>query len=557
MRMSDLVQKALHLNGKPFSIADYPYLTQLYNTPARELSLFTARQVSKSTFIASRMSTNALVNPGGKQLLVVPLQDQAYVFSMQRLADFTTGSPFMKAALCTGPAVVDQVLRKIFSNRHMITLTYAQASADRVRGQSITDNAILGFDEYQDIQEEVIPVVMELGFRARNVTYLRSGTPKSFSNHMEAVRARSTGHEWGVKCRAMGCGFWNYEWLEKNIGNAFICCARCGERLNTNDGQWIAARQIDVHKGRDAQVTGEGYRIPQLIVKPVMDDPYKYLELLTKLRIYSTAQFRNEVLGMPHDLGSQPITLDQLRACCLSDRINAFPPPGDPTTPALVMGVDWAFVAENSYTTVVIGGWSSFPNRVDVYYYKVFKGNESDSLYQVQWIADMVRQHNIRMVAADWGAGHVQNLQLANILGEERVLQLWHTGMRGGADRTRAKWDARTKKYHLSKTRVLTDTFEALRRREVKLPRAEECTEFFDHIMAEALEYVEETNRARYVHVKPDDALHALTFCMLGAELYLRGNFSGHLGSKMTTPGEDAMDDGAEADFVSDAPLVA
>jgi len=258
----------------------------------------------------------------------------------------------------------------------------------------------------------------------------------------------------------------------------------------------------------------------------------KWRELLSKLRSYSTEKFYNEVLGLPADSGTQPVTYDQLAACCVSDRMNRIPRPGLPNTPPLVMGVDWAFTAEDSYTFVVVGGWNPFPHKFEVFYWKCFKGIESDSVLQIEWIRDVFRDFNIRLIGADWGAGHVQNLQLINALGEECVAQMWHTGMRGvgGGKAGRAKWEAKTRKYHLARTRVLTDTFQTIRQAGVTFPRIEDNEEFFDHLMAEVMEYNEKTNTQMYTNVEPDDGLHALTYAMLAGELYVSGDFRGHAG---------------------------
>lgn len=531
VRPSQLVQDLLYLGDQqPFSIADYPYLHQIYDTDAREVCLFTGRQVSKSTYLASKMLTNVPFLPDGRQILVSPLMDQSTEFSVQRLRPFIEHSPVLKAMM-SGDYKIDQVLRKGFCNRHVIALGYAQRTADRLRGQSIKDNGVLGFDEIQDILPEVIPVVKEMAFRAKNVSYLYCGTPKSLSNHMETkYRAFSTGNEWAVKCTH--CNHWNLRWDEENIGNTGIVCRRCKGSINTNTGQWVSARKMDLHAGLAARVTKESFRIPQLIVKPIMDDPLKFRELLDKLRGYSQEKFYNEVLGLPYDSAAQPIKLEQILACCDKNLSNRIPEPDEPGVPPLVMGVDWAFLAENSFTYVTIGGWTSFPHKFKLYYAKIFRGPEADSEYQVKWILETVQKYGIKMVCADWGAGHVQNLQLVRALGEERVAQVWHTALKSkGAVGERARWHPKSRKWHLARTRVMTDTFESLRRGEITLPKAEEISHLIDHTLAIQMELRPETNIPFYNNLSPDDGFHSLTFCMLGSELYTRGDFAGHGGS--------------------------
>ena len=89
VRPSQLVQDLLYLGpDQKFSIKEYPYLDQIYDTNAREVCLFTGRQVSKSTYLASKMLTNVPFLPNGRQILVSPLMDQSTEFSVQRLRPF-------------------------------------------------------------------------------------------------------------------------------------------------------------------------------------------------------------------------------------------------------------------------------------------------------------------------------------------------------------------------------------------------------------------------------------------------------------------------------------
>ncbi len=532
IRPSQLVGRLFQLNGQPYSIADYPYLQDIYDTNAREVGLFTGRQVGKSTVLASKIVMEAVVSPPGThQILVTPLQDQAYVFSTTRLKDFIYDSPIVRDGFFTGPSVIDQMLRKQFSNGNMVSLGYAQRTADRLRGRSA---ARLKWDEIQDIFPDVVSIIREMAFRRTDANFWYCGTPKTFNNHMEKYRNRSTGAEWAVKCQEAGCNHWNYTWNEKNIGITGVVCELCQKPINTNLGQWIVARTMDLDRGRDSKCTMESYRIAQLLVKPIMDDPVGWRELITKLKEYSTEQFNNEVLALAFDGGTQPITDQQLRECCDSKRHNVLPDPNDSTLPPLVIGVDWAFNGEESYTFIIIGAWESFPFKFNVYYWKIFKGVESDSLYQIDWIAEHVQRHNIRLIGADWGAGHVQNLTLVNRFGENAVAQMWHTGMKaagGSKAQNRAKFEPKTRKWHLARTAVLTDTFEDLRKGRIRFPRYEECEELFKHILAESLEFDVRTNRASYTNVDPDDGLHSLCYAQLAGELLIKGGFGGHLGS--------------------------
>ena len=177
----ELAQDLLCLSGERFDLSEYPYLKAVYNTRANRVGLFTGRQVAKSTTLASKLVVNAVCHPGSVQVYVAPLQEQAMVFAQQRLRDFISGSPIVRDCFFEGPGKIDQVLRRVFNaGNSMITLGYAQRTADRLRGQSVKDGkmqsvvdprtgelievggAQLTFDEVQDIMPEVFPVVEEM-----------------------------------------------------------------------------------------------------------------------------------------------------------------------------------------------------------------------------------------------------------------------------------------------------------------------------------------------------------------------------------------------------------
>lgn len=529
IKPSVMVQHMLQLNGVPFSLKEYPYLIPIYDTDCPEVGMFTARQIAKSTTLASIAVEEAVLLPrGNHQVIVFPLQEQAYVFATQRLRDFIHDSPIITKGFFSGTGFVDQMLRKQFNNGNIISLGYAQRTADRLRGRSAGK---IKFDEVQDIFPEVIPVVREIAFRSSNPSYWYCGTPKSKDNYMEKLRHRSTAAEWAVKCPAMGCKKWNHTWDDSNIGDTGVICSFCGKPLNTDQGQWVVARKLDRHLGKNAKVTMESYRIPQLIVRPIMNQPTKWLELLEKRRNYSKELFLNEVLGSPADSGSKPVTIEELTACCNSSRRNVLPDPHDPTVPPLVMGLDWAVVGEQSFTVMTVGGWSNFPNKFKLYYYKIFRGADTDQVKQVNEAIEVFKKYNIRLIGSDWGMGQTANIMLVNALGENCVAQMWHTGLKGGKAMARARWEPKTRKWHLARTAVLTDVFEAIKRRHMEFPTLGDCHDLFRHILAETLEYRPETNTLHYTNVEADDCLHSLCFGTLAGELLINGDFRGHQGS--------------------------
>ena len=83
---SHLAERLLHLDGKPFSLADYPFYHSIYNGRYQGLLLKTGRQVAKSTTLCNFLICEALSMPHFRSLYISPTQEQTRKFSHTRIA---------------------------------------------------------------------------------------------------------------------------------------------------------------------------------------------------------------------------------------------------------------------------------------------------------------------------------------------------------------------------------------------------------------------------------------------------------------------------------------
>lgn len=172
--ISDFVENFFYLQGKPFSLDDYPHMRKIYNSDAQNIVMKFSRQTAKSTSLANLMMARAAMLPEKNQLYVSPAVAQTQEFSRDKLEPVILNSPFLREYM-VDPRLVQNVLKKKFSNGSVINLRYALLNADRIRGIS---SDFCYFDETQDLLKDVISVIQETMSRSLIKKNVYAGTPK-------------------------------------------------------------------------------------------------------------------------------------------------------------------------------------------------------------------------------------------------------------------------------------------------------------------------------------------------------------------------------------------
>ncbi len=296
-----------------FDFTPRRHMRRLYDSPAKRVLLFCARQTEKSTLVGNRLLTYSCMIPSYRSLYVSPSATQTKTFSVDRVKEPLETSEVLRAYTTT--LLQQNVFEKQFINRSKITLRYAFLNADRCRG--IPANAIV-IDEFQDILSDCVPVIEQAASHSPEdlKRFIYAGTPKGLDNVLEYYRsgtsrgkAMSTMGEWVVPCErhgGEGGRFWNILG-EKNIEKKGLSCEKCHQPIDPMhpDAQWAMLQDEGVF---------ESYRIPQLMV------PWKaWEEVYLDYGRYDRAKFYNEVLGISYDSGLRPLTRVQLKACCRPD----------------------------------------------------------------------------------------------------------------------------------------------------------------------------------------------------------------------------------------------
>ena len=503
MSPSDFVQRCLYLKGKPFSLEGYPFFSAIYDIDNPNILLKSARQLGKSSYLGNYMVMMAATHSNFSCLYVAPTANQTSIFSKQKLGPILTQSPFIKDFFFKNNKN-DQIQYKRFSNDSDIYLKSCFLDADSIRGTSADLNCL---DEIQDLLTENIPVIEETLTRSSFKIRLYAGTPKTNQHAMEFYWDRSSKNEWLIKC---GCGHWNCL-DESNIDKRGLVCSVCRKLIDALTGEWVSY-------DRTNEATFAGFRIPQVIVPWIPWDGQDS-SIMGKYKTYSKEKFYNEVLALPYDNASCPITMLELRESCdpFLPMVKEPSEVSEINAMRLVAGVDWGTSRDNnSYTVLTVGGFIPGGQFV-VLYMKRYRGQESDPIYQINDVAEILQKYNIQLCGCDQGFGVDKNRILAQLAGEERIVEFANSGVL----KTPYRYDAKAGSYTISRTIMMSEVFTAIKQKRIVFPAWEESKDFLQDLLNIYSDIHEHLQIMYYDHApnKPDDAMHSIVYAYLSAKL--------------------------------------
>jgi intein/homing endonuclease len=468
-----------------------------------------------STMLANEIIINSVVIPYFKTLYVSPSHDQTRQFSNGKLKPWIEDSPLIQKYF-QNSAVSKQVFEKSMSNGSIAFLRSAFLSADRTRGIS---SDILCLDEIQDILTSNIPVITETLSHSKYGYKIFAGTPKTLENPIQQYFEMSSMCEWLIPCFAHSPPHWNYI-DEKSIGKDGPICNKCGKPINPAEGKWIA-----FNDSRDIL----GFRISQIMVPWIYQNPLKWKEFLWKYENLSRGIFYNECLGISFDSASKPITRTELVECCSSKHPLRYHPDSFTHKIDLFAGVDYGEGSDGtergmkgrmknaSYTVLTIGVYLD-PTHFHYLFMKRYTGEEALPANCIGDIINIARAFRVKCVGADWGHGWGVNEQLETALGKSRVIKFQYVGNQ----RERKKFDEIGLKYQLGRTEVMTDFFTAIKNHHIIFPAWESVKDYLCDIEHVYAEYGDGGRSLKYDHKpsEPDDALHSMIYCKEAADNY-------------------------------------
>lgn len=349
----------LTLKGKPFSLGrHFPFepVFKFRNVPRRSVVL-AGRQVGKSQSLAALSVLLSVVNPYLNTLHVTPLFEQIRKFSGNYVRPLLD-SAIIKNYFLRGKAGEGNVLQRGLVNGSIIFFTYAATDADRVRGIS-ADRMI--FDEYQDADSTLVPIIEETLSASEIGSVALAGTAKTTDNALTYEYQQSSMARWVIPC---DCGYWNTcavdEDLDHMVQEKGFCCRKCGRVVNPSKGHYrhMAASKVGIC---------HGIHIPQPIMPMHYGNPMKWRDIWLKKTTKPKHIYYNECLGEPNDVGTKLITRNDIKRISVLPWENKYAEAIKqvPNYHTIMMGVDWGggaggTVVRKRNSIVVQGGSNSF-----------------------------------------------------------------------------------------------------------------------------------------------------------------------------------------------------
>lgn len=306
------------LKGKPYDILQehFPHepTYKLMRLPRRSV-IKAGRQVGKSTNGAAQQVLIGMLKPYLNLLYVTPLFEQVRKFSTNYVKPFMSGSRVQSRLV--GGVTDNSVLQRTLPNQSNLFYNYASNSADRIRG---TAADLVAFDEAQDMDPEIVPVILScLGASPYKLEQYK-GTPKTFNSLLQIEWEKSSQATWHIPCSACSkisvCrSVGNGGDLENMIGDGSrrktdgklfsLICPECGEPLNSRNGYYI-------HAFPERQLVYQGLHMPQVIFPMHYESAVAWSVIFEDIRTKPKYIVLNEIYGESCDVGSVLVSKEEL-----------------------------------------------------------------------------------------------------------------------------------------------------------------------------------------------------------------------------------------------------
>ena len=509
---AEAAEAILRLEGKPYSLAEYPMFREIFNSDSSRVLMKAGRQVSKTITMGADMITTAAINPYTSIIYCNASQAQTSAFSTSKLDPFLLHSPAVFNDLMDHKEAISNVYHKRMMNSSEIRLSYFSENADRVRGNS---GHKMYLDEVQDILYDAIIDAYECMSAAKDPKFVYAGTSKTSASTLEYFWELSSQKEWIIKCN---CGKWNIPDI-KNIQAHGFACKSCGDILNTYSGHWHSFAEESFDWSYD------GFHIPQIILPLHCQNPKKWAEVLRKKKDYPEYKFDNEVLGIAAGEASKPITNELLKESCVAALMMESRRSLSNSNGAAFMaaGIDWGGGGQSGNSTTTLSIYAVYPDRAKAVniFGRIYGAGEPTQ--HVRDIGHMLKLFGVTMCMGDHGGGNFAMSQLKEVCPGMSLVPVMYTDQNKPFN-----WDKDAQRYTVNRT-VMIDAFLIdLKKRAIELMRWEEFQQFAPHLTNV---FVEVTNsdqgKGRRVWrrspTKPDDYLHSMVFGWFATRV-LRGD---------------------------------
>jgi hypothetical protein len=171
---------------------------------------------------------------------------------------------------------------------------------------------------------------------------------------------------------------------------------------------------------------------------------------------------------------------------------------------------------ESTYTVLTLGAY--IDEMFTIFYIHRFEGQETEPQIQLDLIETLIRNWNVKVVGTDYGGGFDRNDHLQRKFGRDKIWKYQYS-----TPGTKVKWEPDLHRFLVHRTEVMSDMFNAIKRRNVF--RFLDFQQFEDPFGKDFLnifaEYNEQLRQIQYKKSPDatDDTFHAVLLCFLASML--------------------------------------
>jgi hypothetical protein len=515
---SHFVENYLYDNeGRLQKLDAFPMLKHIYDHMPQKLLLKCSRKTLKSTLLSNFICLNLIRWNYFKMMYVGPQELTTKYFSSNYIPP-RFDSPKIKRLLVKGWFKNDVFEKILDDTRSSVLFRYVKDDATRTRGPAID---CVVYDEIQDIQYDQIPIVQETMAMSPYKREIFAGTPLDSTNTIHKIWKSSNQLEWMMRCD--GCTHWNSltEGNEplKMIGKEGLSCSKCGKVLDSRKGEWVS---MNPHN-----FLMTGYHLAQPILPHFNEDKKEWREIWEKVHSgkYELKTVMNETFGLTFDIGTKPITEEELRKLCvLGPQFEG----GNENQLAILnknklryrlytMGVDWGVSMTQSRTVATMGAVRE-DGIFEVFFAKIYRGYDYEA-----HIKDMAIRANAvnAFCVSDSGPDPIRGIKLCELTSPQRsqlaayrrtkMIQHFEPGV----------YDWRQNRWVLHRSDVISLVIRQLKAGKILFPQWEDVSSYMQDILNVFIEVRDGLYGQELIYdhhpKQPDDAMHSLVFTICAA----------------------------------------
>lgn len=496
------------VKGKDFKFDHREHLHDVYRDPHPRIVIVAGRQVEKSETVDRIMKFSGFQRAYTTITYTAPRQEQTTRFVNDRFRASIKDSKMGLLERMIDPQA-DAKTRIRLLNSTVYYFGGAWGDGDSLRG---IPGDMVFFDEVQDITQTAIESIEKSVSHSEikdaktelNGKCFYTGTPKQKGSYYDRVLwGQSDQKKWDVVCE---CGHHQFMSL-KNImlqdegeetERRYFGCIECGKELDRENGSWV--------KTKPQNKMYSGYLFNQLNMTWISAN-----QIWRDFTTMDAMTFHNEVLGEFYSGDEQPITLEDVLACC--DRTLTLKRRSDTPTG---MGIDYGS-GSKSKTIITIGhNWNGKLIIDHVESWLPDKDNPKNHHDQlIEYICELQAKFNVEKIVGDIGYGSYESQKLYGIYGRNAISCRYVTYANDPRKREYKGFNNST--LQVDRTFSMDKLIDMFHKSTIVIPykQPEEVEYFFDHYTAIEMIFTESntsTGVKKYDHRTPDDAFHSLNY---------------------------------------------